>query len=59
MVNMHDRGNGSAAFRSLRYLPPVQRLLRFPRHVPSKDAKEKTDRILASKFDIVYDGDAD
>jgi glutamate synthase domain-containing protein 1 len=56
MVNMHDRGNGlGGGFAIYGIYPQFKDYYAFHVMYLSKDAKEKTDRILASKFDIIYD----
>ena len=56
MANMHDRGNGlGGGFAVYGIYPQFKDYYAFHVMYLSKDAKEKTDRILASKFDIVYD----
>jgi glutamate synthase domain-containing protein 1 len=56
MINMHDRGNGlGGGFAVYGIYPDFKDYYAFHIMYLSKDAKEKTDRILASKFDIVYD----
>jgi glutamate synthase domain-containing protein 1 len=56
MENMHDRGNGlGGGFAVYGIYPDFKDYYAFHIMYLSKDAKEKTDRILASKFDIVYD----
>jgi glutamate synthase domain-containing protein 1 len=56
MANMHDRGNGlGGGFAVYGIYPDFKDYYAFHVMYLSKDAKEKTDRILASKFDIAYD----
>ena len=56
MANMHDRGNGlGGGFAVYGIYPDFKDYYAFHIMYLSKDAKEKTDHILASKFDIVYD----
>jgi len=56
MVNMHDRGNGlGGGFAVYGIYPQFKDFYALHIMYLSKDAKEKTDRTLASKFDIVYD----
>ncbi len=56
MINMHDRGNGlGGGFAVYGIYPEFKDYYAFHVMYLSKDAKEKTDHILASKFDIVYD----
>ena len=56
MANMHDRGNGlGGGFAVYGIYPDFKDYYAFHVMYLSKDAKEKTDRFLASKFDIVYD----
>ena len=56
MANMHDRGNGlGGGFAVYGIYPQFKDYYAFHVMYLSKDAKEKTDRILASKFDIIYD----
>ena len=56
MANMHDRGNGlGGGFAVYGIYPAFKDQYAFHIMYLSKDAKEKTDRILASKFDIFYD----
>ena len=56
MANMHDRGNGlGGGFAVYGIYPEFKDYYAFHVMYLSKDAKEKTDKILASKFDIVYD----
>ena len=56
MTNMHDRGNGlGGGFAVYGIYPDFKDCYAFHLMYLSKDAKEKTDKILASKFDIVYD----
>ncbi len=56
ITNMHDRGNGlGGGFAVYGIYPDFKDHYAFHIMYLSKDAKEKTDRILASKFDIMYD----
>jgi glutamate synthase domain-containing protein 1 len=56
MANMHDRGNGlGGGFAVYGIYPQFKDYYAFHVMYLSKDAKEKTDRILGQKFDIVYD----
>ncbi len=56
MVNMHDRGNGlGGGFAVYGIYPQFKEYYALHVMYLSKDAKDRTDRILASKFDIVYD----
>jgi glutamate synthase domain-containing protein 1 len=56
MINMHDRGNGlGGGFAVYGIYPDFKDYYAFHIMYLSKDAKEKTDRILASRFDIIYD----
>ncbi len=56
MVNMHDRGNGlGGGFAVYGIYPQFKDYYAFHVMYLQKDAKEKTDKILASKFDIIYD----
>ncbi len=56
ITNMHDRGNGlGGGFAVYGIYPDFKDYYAFHIMYLSKDAKEKTDRILASKFDIIYD----
>jgi len=56
MVNMHDRGNGlGGGFAVYGIYPQFKEYYALHIMYLTKDAKEKTDRTLASKFDIVYD----
>ncbi len=56
MVNMHDRGNGlGGGFAVYGIYPQFKNYYAFHVMYLSKDAKERTDRILASRFDIIYD----
>jgi glutamate synthase domain-containing protein 1 len=56
MANMHDRGNGlGGGFAVYGIYPQFKDYYAFHVMYLSRDAKEKTDRILASKFDIIYD----
>jgi len=56
MANMHDRGNGlGGGFAVYGIYPQFKDYYAFHVMYLSREAKEKTDRILASKFDIIYD----
>jgi len=56
MVNMHDRGNGlGGGFAVYGIYPQFKEYYALHIMYLTKDAKEKTDRTLASKFDIAYD----
>ena len=56
ITNMHDRGNGlGGGFAVYGIYPDFKDYYAFHIMYLSKDAKEKTDRILASKFDMIYD----
>ena len=56
ITNMHDRGNGlGGGFAVYGIYPDFKDYYAFHVMYLSKDAKEKTDHILASKFDIIYD----
>jgi glutamate synthase domain-containing protein 1 len=56
MANMHDRGNGlGGGFAVYGIYPQFKDYYAFHVMYLQKDAKEKTDKILASKFDIIYD----
>ncbi len=56
ITNMHDRGNGlGGGFAVYGIYPQFKDYYAFHIMYLSKDAKEKTDRILASRFDIIYD----
>ncbi len=56
ITNMHDRGNGlGGGFAVYGIYPDFKEQYAFHIMYLGKDAKEKTDRILASKFDIIYD----
>lgn len=56
MVNMHDRGNGlGGGFAVYGIYPQFKEYYAFHVMYLGKDAKDKTDRILASRFDIIYD----
>ena len=56
IANMHDRGNGlGGGFAVYGIYPDFKNYYAFHVMYLSKDAKEKTDKILASKFDIIYD----
>ncbi|XES76441.1 MAG: glutamine amidotransferase family protein [Candidatus Bathyarchaeia archaeon] len=54
--NMHDRGNGlGGGFAVYGIYPDFKEHYAFHIMYLSRDAKEKTDRILASCFNIIYD----
>ncbi len=54
--NMHDRSNGlGGGFAVYGIYPDFKDYYAFHVMYLSKDAKEKTDRILASSFNIIYD----
>ena len=56
ITNMHDRGNGlGGGFAVYGIYPDFRDYYAFHIMYLSKDAKEKTDRTLAAKFDIIYD----
>jgi glutamate synthase domain-containing protein 1 len=56
ITNMHDRGNGlGGGFAVYGIYPQFKDSYAFHIMYLSRDAKEKTDRILASKFDTIYD----
>ncbi|MGD6809551.1 MAG: class II glutamine amidotransferase [Candidatus Bathyarchaeia archaeon] len=56
MANMHDRGNGlGGGFAVYGIYPEFKEYYALHIMYLQKDAKEKTDKILASKFDIIYD----
>jgi glutamate synthase domain-containing protein 1 len=56
ITNMHDRGNGlGGGFAVYGIYPQFKDYYAFHIMYLSKDAKEKSDRVLASKFDIIYD----
>ncbi len=56
MANMHDRGNGlGGGFAVYGIYPQFKDYYALHIMYLQKDAKEKTDRILASKFDIIYE----
>ncbi len=56
MVNMHDRGNGlGGGFAVYGIYPDFKDYYAFHVMYLSSDAKAKTDRVLASCFNIVYD----
>ncbi len=56
MANMHDRGNGlGGGFAVYGIYPQFKDYYALHIMYLQKDAKEKTDKILASKFDIIYD----
>jgi glutamate synthase domain-containing protein 1 len=56
MANMHDRGNGlGGGFAVYGIYPEFKEYYAFHVMYLEKGAKEKTDKILASKFDIIYD----
>ena len=56
ITNMHDRGNGlGGGFAVYGIYPEFKDHYAFHIMYLSKDAKEKTDKILASYFNIIYD----
>ncbi|XHH08561.1 MAG: glutamine amidotransferase family protein [Candidatus Bathyarchaeia archaeon] len=56
MTNMHDRGNGlGGGFAVYGIYPEFKDYYALHIMYLQKDAKVKTDKILASKFDIIYD----
>src|SRR5512136_1658642 len=56
MVNMHDRGNGlGGGFAIYGTYPQFKEYYALHVMYLSRDAKDKTDKILASRFDIIYD----
>lgn len=56
MANMHDRGNGlGGGFAAYGIYPQHKDEYAFHIMYLSKEAKEKTDHLLAQKFDIVKD----
>jgi glutamate synthase domain-containing protein 1 len=56
ITNMHDRGNGlGGGFAVYGIYPDFKDYYAFHLMYLSKDAKEKTDRILAARFNIIYD----
>ena len=56
MINMHDRGNGlGGGFAVYGIYPDFKDYYAFHVMYLSKDAKQRTDRILASCFNIIYD----
>ncbi len=56
MANMHDRGNGlGGGFAVYGIYPEFKEYYAFHIMYLEKDAKVKTDKILASKFNIIYD----
>ena len=56
MANMHDRGNGlGGGFAVYGIYPQFKDYYAFHIMYLSKDAKEKTDRLLAYYFNIIYD----
>jgi glutamate synthase domain-containing protein 1 len=56
MANMHDRGNGlGGGFAVYGIYPEFKEYYALHIMYLQKDAKEKTDKILASKFNIIYD----
>ncbi len=56
ITNMHDRGNGLGGGLAVYGIyPDFKEYYAFHIMYLSKDAKDKTDRILASRFDIIYD----
>jgi glutamate synthase domain-containing protein 1 len=56
IANMHERGNGlGGGFAVYGIYPDFKDYYAFHIMYLSKDAKEKTDRILAASFNIIYD----
>lgn len=56
IANMHDRGNGlGGGFAVYGIYPSFKKYYAFHIMYLSKNAKEKTDKKLASKFNIIYD----
>src|SRR3989304_1498207 len=56
ITNMHARGNGlGGGFAVYGLYPDFKDYYAFHIMFLSRDAKEKTDRILASAFNIIYD----
>ncbi|KON34307.1 MAG: hypothetical protein AC479_01290 [miscellaneous Crenarchaeota group-6 archaeon AD8-1] len=56
IANMHDRGNGlGGGFAIYGIYPTFEKYYAFHIMYLSKTAKEKVDRKLASKFNIIYD----
>jgi glutamate synthase domain-containing protein 1 len=56
IANMHDRGNGlGGGFAAYGIYPQFKDYYAMHIMYLSRDAKEKTDRTLASRFDIIYD----
>ena len=56
IANMHDRGNGlGGGFAVYGIYPDFKDYYALHIMYLSRDAKEKTDRILAARFDIIYD----
>ncbi|MCW4023551.1 MAG: glutamine amidotransferase family protein [Candidatus Bathyarchaeota archaeon] len=56
IANMHDRGNGlGGGFAVYGLYPQFKDYYAMHIMYLSRDAKEKTDRTLASRFDITYD----
>jgi len=56
MANMHDRGNGlGGGFAVYGIYPEFKEYYAFHVIYLEKEAKTKTDKILASKFEIIYD----
>jgi glutamate synthase domain-containing protein 1 len=56
ITNMHDRGNGmGGGFAVYGIYPSFKDYYAFHIMYLSRDAKEKTDRILAYYFNIIYD----
>ena len=56
IANMHERGNGlGGGFAVYGIYPDFKDYVALHIMYLSKDAKEKTDRILASSFNIIYD----
>jgi glutamate synthase domain-containing protein 1 len=56
IANMHDRGNGlGGGFAVYGIYPDFKDYYALHIMYLSRDAKERTDRILAARFDIIYD----
>jgi glutamate synthase domain-containing protein 1 len=56
IANMHDRGNGlGGGFAVYGIYPDFKDYYAFHIMYLSREAKERTDRILAARFDIIYD----
>ncbi len=56
ITNMHDRGNGlGGGFAVYGIYPQFKDYYAFHVMYLKRDAKEKTDRVLASRFNIIYD----